>query len=434
MRHLRNLLFFFFGVALVAVPMFASAETIPATSAIQTVPRVGVCKGAGAVGYTGGTMNESACVAAVEAVIGAQGYSALQWTDSWSVTAVADSSKSETYTRHFCKYGTNCGWTETAYILGNCQTGTTWDATSKSCLGTVYTCPSTGGWTLSGSTCTRPDCEYGRDENGACITNPCLALAGTANGLYSGSTYSMKVGYDLAPSGLCVDSCVIAFNKDFGGETWTAGKIGNYTGEVCGASGTGDEPAADPENKVNPNTPEKECTDAGKGFGTVNGVVICVNPTAGTPTKKTETEKKTTTTPEGTTTATTTKETTVTKNPDGTTTVTVTITNPDGTTEKTETTTGGTGNGTGGEGDDGDDWGTPTDEGPLPSQSIGPQSITVVDMPTSMNCPNSIALPHGWGEISYQPACDMAGMIRPITLAFAWLAAGLIVIGGFKDS
>jgi hypothetical protein len=37
-------------------------------------------------------------------------------------------------------------------------------------------------------------------------------------------------------------------------------------------------------------------------------------------------------------------------------------------------------------------------------------------------------------SLSYQPECDFASKIKPIILAFSWLAAGFIVIGGAKES
>jgi hypothetical protein len=37
-------------------------------------------------------------------------------------------------------------------------------------------------------------------------------------------------------------------------------------------------------------------------------------------------------------------------------------------------------------------------------------------------------------SFSYQPECDFATKIKPIILAFSWLAAGFIVIGGAKES
>jgi len=35
--------------------------------------------------------------------------------------------------------------------------------------------------------------------------------------------------------------------------------------------------------------------------------------------------------------------------------------------------------------------------------------------------------------MSYQPYCDFASGINPLIITFAWLSAGLLVIGGGKD-
>jgi hypothetical protein len=49
--------------------------------------------------------------------------------------------------------------------------------------------------------------------------------------------------------------------------------------------------------------------------------------------------------------------------------------------------------------------------------------------------PKSINLSGGQTmSLSYQPECDFATKIKPIILAFAWLTAGFIVIGGAKES
>jgi len=183
----------------------AIGESIPAVPGTGTVPRVGVCKGAGAVGYTGSVMSESDCVAAVEAFIAAQGYSALSWTDSWTQTMPANATQSAQLSRHFCKYGTNCGWTETAYILGSCQTGTTWDSSSQSCVGTVYSCPDVN-YTLSGQSCVRSSCPLSTPVlvDGTCYSSP-----------------SCPDGYILN-----YDSCLLAENAPYKVK-WPNGTNGN---------------------------------------------------------------------------------------------------------------------------------------------------------------------------------------------------------------
>ena len=67
----------------------------------------------------------------------------------------------------------------------------------------------------------------------------------------------------------------------------------------------------------------------------------------------------------------------------------------------------------------------------LEKTKIGVESITPSYFSESNSCPATIRVP--FGEISFQPICDVAGWLKPLVLAFAWLAAGLIVVGGFKE-
>lgn len=51
-----------------------------------------------------------------------------------------------------------------------CGVGTTWNGSA--CVTTTYSCPPTGGWTLAGSSCLRPDCELGTrrvEQTGECV-------------------------------------------------------------------------------------------------------------------------------------------------------------------------------------------------------------------------------------------------------------------------
>lgn len=70
------------------------------------------------------------------------------------------------------------------------------------------------------------------------------------------------------------------------------------------------------------------------------------------------------------------------------------------------------------------------EEGALTESSRGVQSITATPLTTNATCPAPIALPVG--EISWTPICNAAEWLKPLILAFAWLSAGLIVIGGIK--
>jgi hypothetical protein len=59
--------------------------------------------------------------------------------------------------------------------------------------------------------------------------------------------------------------------------------------------------------------------------------------------------------------------------------------------------------------------------------------------PTSLgsgSCPSSIPISLSTGSISMslQAECDFATKIKPLVVAFAWLAAGFIVVGGVRES
>ncbi|GAB1393797.1 hypothetical protein MASR1M60_19610 [Rhodocyclaceae bacterium] len=62
----------------------------------------------------------------------------------------------------------------------------------------------------------------------------------------------------------------------------------------------------------------------------------------------------------------------------------------------------------------------------------GVSSITPVSFASNATCPAPIPLPHG-ASMSFQWICDGMGIIRPLILALAWLAAGLIVMGNFRN-
>ncbi len=72
--------------------------------------------------------------------------------------------------------------------------------------------------------------------------------------------------------------------------------------------------------------------------------------------------------------------------------------------------------------------GTPADEGALSSVSVGVASLTPVDLPGVASCPANVPLPHG-SYFDWTPTCTYATALRPLVLALAWLAAGIIVLG-----
>lgn len=313
----------------------------------------------------------------------------------------------------------------------------------------TYTCPSGQNWTLTGSSCDRPACASGetRDTatglcqaacplyseriNGVCVcqtpyqmnaSNQCTHCL---NG-YAGRRGQSYSGSGEIPSTLCIEGCTYDYQGIGVGmgsgstATWNL-EAGKSTGVLCTGSGTNPVPTDTKPIEA----PETKCVNQGKGHGTVNGVVICLEPSQTVEKKINTVEQKNA---QGAVTSNSTSNTTnsITNN-GGSTTIKSVVTNPDGSTTTT-TTTGGKGNGEG----EGDDAGTPPEEGPITEQSSTIQSIDVVSITTDMNCPQDLELPHSWGSFSYQPACDLAGLIRPLTLLFAWLSAGFFVVSAVK--
>ncbi len=147
----------------------------------------------------------------------------------------------------------------------------------------AYGCPSTGGWTLSGSSCTRPDCATGqtRDASGACVRD-CNSIKGTS--------YSGYIPAGANPATVCQDGCnatvVSATNQaSVGGVQVIAGSFSYSGGSCTGNNITGGTPPVCP---------------AGQCVGLINGANSCftcsdINKSATTYTATSDTTLKTTT-------------------------------------------------------------------------------------------------------------------------------------------
>jgi hypothetical protein len=215
----------------------------------------------------------------------------------------------------------------------------------------------------------------------------------------------------------------------------------SYTGAACTgteiATGSMSTTAGDTKR-----TTELDCGSKGLGSATINGITTCAEPSAAAPV--TTTDRKTETTAAGQTVT----DKTVTDNGSKVTTST-TSTPPGG--SPTTTTTDQSKNQFCEEHPNselckpGKD---PCEENPqrlgcaefgdvpdsnLGTQSIGPSSIAPVSVGASMSCPANVALPHGM-QFEWTPICTFAGGLRPVVLALAWLAAGLIVFGAIRES
>lgn len=276
----------------------------------------------------------------------------------------------------------------------------------------------------------------------------------------------------------CIGGCTYNFGNGIegsGGGYWIV-QVGSNTGQTC----TNPTPAPD----VQLPSPEYDCVKSGKSYGTVNGVVVCVNGgTPGTPTLKTVDSgtKVTTTDANGNEVTTTTPptETIAGTDPNGTPIISETATNADGTKIKTESTKDsfcesnpnsplckaeetcvktpdapvckhlcekypnsiacqekasfftdlkkaifGT--------LETDLASAPADGGIL-TQDID-LSFAEVSLPQSMSCPPPISIAFGGHavSISYDWLCDYADSFRPVVIAFAYMAAIMIVFGATR--
>ncbi|MDD2744264.1 MAG: virulence factor TspB C-terminal domain-related protein [Rhodocyclaceae bacterium] len=352
--------------------------------------------------------------------------------------------------------------------LPYCPSGT---LVNGSC-GVSYTCRDSS-WTLSGQTCTRPDCDLGYDRNaeGQCVKD-CTGKAGmgTTNAAYrfTGGTSTWSV------SG-CKVRCDVRVLTAYGG----SGEKCTYTG----ASALPDDPSAEPlppdPEKLPPEDP-KDCLGQGQGYIQTSTGVKCVpseNAPEGQKPDSVESDKSkesgtpgqdgkpdpnagdykredSTTTRNSDGSTTTTKKETLKGTPDG----NGGITCPDGFTangancEKVTSTKQSTSDfcsenpkdptckGT--QPSECDEYpdrlscmdsGDAPEEGLLPESSVGPSMISPVNVGGGGSCPQGPPLPYGLGNMSFDGLCQLATGIRPIVLAMAWLSAGLILLGGFKE-
>jgi hypothetical protein len=307
-----------------------------------------------------------------------------------------------------------------------------------------YSCPSGQNWTLSGTSCTRPDCvaPQTRQSDGTCA-DPCPAAGSAVSGV-TGKYFKVL---QIPESGLCISGCTYAYGgtsaRPAAGDYWIS-RSGVSTGAHClgGVAGIEASLPADP----NTNT----CLAKNLCGGVLNGVEVCTS-CEKTSVQSTSTASRT--------------------NPDGTTgsTSTTTITTCDAagkcTTRTTQNNAGGgaqagstaqTGTTTSESSIDKVSFcadkpndpacakqsdcdknpdlaqckslGTPDAESALPSTSVSISNLSPVDLPGIASCPANIPLPRG-AYFDWTPACTYATALKPLVLVMAWLAAGLIVMG-----
>lgn len=170
-----------------------------------------------------------------------------------------------------------------------CPAGYVFDNATQQCKNNVvvYSCPSTGGWTLSGNQCTRPDCPPGvtREPDGSCgcqsgyfkdaggvCRKDCTGKLGqpAPNGTYStatdgftGALNGCQVDCKTTYGMLLTDSSAFALRQDC-----------SYNGKPA-ADGDEEmtaEPNPDPREPKSP----KDCMGAGMGYITGSNGTTCV--------------------------------------------------------------------------------------------------------------------------------------------------------------
>lgn len=322
----RRVFWFLVGLAVASVVLVEQvrAETIPATASGGATPAVEAWAN-GATPYPSKSAAQTAMCAG--AGLGFH-HDILKPRTSPYAAAYRD----------FCLYSPAPGTvieSGTTIVTYSCPSGTisyltdSSEAGSKCSGGPVtYSCPAIGGWTLSGTNCTRPDCAAGttRQGDGSCLKD-CSVPVNEQVG--AGSIY-------LRPGDggkVCVEGC----SAYIGGRTYTEGgetygQAWSYGVPCTGGTEAGPTPAGEAPPA------EAACHERGMCSGTVSGATICVTcDSTSSETKTTKTE-----TPPGAagpTTTTTTTTTTCVEAGSCSTTTTSTTSGPGGSGTSSETTT-----------------------------------------------------------------------------------------------
>jgi hypothetical protein len=310
---------------------------------------------------------------------------------------------------------------------------TFWNDETQACEQPI-TCGENYTYNANTNTCT-PDqvtCTYPQvlDTNtNTCVTD-CAALKGATTSWFSTSG---------SGSDQCMEGCTVVMNE---GECAynTSGQQGcffkgSYIDQSCNTAPPSESPS---------NDPAFDCLQQGKSYGTVQGVVVCVDKGSegSTPITDLQSGTKTTTDANGTTT----QETSV--SADGSTvTKTTTTIDPNGnTTEQTETQDklsfceeNPNSNICKDLKDPCEDHpervgcmeqGTP-DEGEAIATSDISLDFSPVNLPSASGCPTpeSVTI-HGFTiPLKYDTICQYASAFHPFVIIFAWIAAAYIIAG-----
>lgn len=261
-RHIRNFLFFLLGFATVACPLLSFAETIQASGGEPQ----GVRKGYNGYGEWYATL-AGACDDQL-ATYTPSGYPYNTWTIASSsdngtngICNVVGTNANIIGNKIEVSYSYSCGPSGSPAVTTNCPK--------------VYSCPTGQNWTLSGSTCTRPECVAPqiRLPDGTCEAPKCKL--GPNDKVGSGR---YEIPYPQ-PSGVrwCVENCQVYAAGDrntVGNITYTEMFVNGagYDASTCVAA---DVPPVPKENPQVQN--EAPCNSQTQGAITIGGKVKCVD-------------------------------------------------------------------------------------------------------------------------------------------------------------
>lgn len=354
-RLTRAILSLLLGLILGGAITLAHAETIPASLRGEVAPIPGYeaeFLTGGAKGGTGRTRLE----ACTNDLTVAKHYVVYPNQENWKFGALVNTDRC-TFSSTLKSDGSPWGpfITVATYSKTYCPDSTYLLSGGKCIPSPAYECPSSGGWTLDGNQCTRPDCQPGetRNEAGVCVATcpsgyhedpqspgQCIAdcigdQVQQANGQCACSagdsalvSYQYGGGSSGPGSSGCVNGCVRSMGTGvcpggviamFTGGSATCYAYATTTGASCGANTQSTSPpmpvtlsppmppsAPDPPGGGDPlNTPTNAedpvaCGEAGGSWGTVNGVSKCLPPNPGSPAVTVTKDESVVTLPDGT--------------------------------------------------------------------------------------------------------------------------------------
>jgi len=191
----------------------------------------------------------------------------------------------------------SCGWysggcyTQNATINYSCPSGYSLKAGDKTkCVNTaaVFTCPTGQNWTLSGASCTRPDCvapQVRDPATGLCAAppDPCASRTGSATGWYASAVGAPS----LESAQYCDNGCTVGMNAAPTGTSYTNGKLrvqqyAKVQLSYSCTSGLASAPSTIDAATTPPEPPKKPPCAAAEGVLTSSsGTIACVP--SGTP-------------------------------------------------------------------------------------------------------------------------------------------------------